>query len=241
MRRFFCQELAAAGAQVTLCPAESRHLSQVLRGRVGDSILLLDGKGKLAEASISHIDKRAVRCEVRRLETLPAPRPELSIFVAPPRGKAMGRLVRQATELGAARIVPILCARSVARPDAANWDGEAREACKQSANPYCPAIESPHSLSDALQRWPLPGYVATVPRQATSSPPTPAHECGLWVGPEGGFTDAEQEQLLAAGLHPLVIGPWVLRVETALVACAAWIRSSAGVPTSVQTSDRPRN
>lgn len=223
MRRFFCQDIPAPGETATLDAAESRHLSQVLRGRSGDRILLLDGRGQIAEAQIVQGDKRAALCEVLNCWLLALPSIGLSIFVAPPRGKAMGRLVRQATELGAARIVPILCERSVARPDSGNWEAEAREACKQSGNPFLPSIESPIALEAALERWPLPGYVATVPRHGAADPPPPIADSALWIGPEGGFTDGEQDRLLASGLHSLIIGPWILRVETALVSCAAWI------------------
>jgi 16S rRNA (uracil1498-N3)-methyltransferase len=226
LRRFFCQQLRGESV-VTLSDAESRHLCQVNRGRDGDRVILLDGAGAIAEATIELANKRATVCRIDDCEIVPEPSRKLSVFVAPPRGKAMGRLVRQATELGAMQIVPILCDHSVARPDEKaqnSWQAEAREACKQSGNPFCPRIEAPIALTDALTRWPIPGYVATVPRE---QPPAPTAlgdgACSLWIGPEGGFSDEEQADLLDSGLQPLVIGDWVLRVETALVACAGWI------------------
>jgi 16S rRNA (uracil1498-N3)-methyltransferase len=227
LRRFFCQTLD--DESVSLSASESRHLCQVLRARCGDRIILLDGRGKVAQATLYSVSKRTVLCRIDRCETLPAPSPTLSVFVATPRGKAMGRLVRQATELGVAQIVPILCENSVARPDAktcATWESEGREACKQSGNPYLPQIEAPIALSDALARWPIPGFVATAPRHASGAHPASdiGDACSLWIGPEGGFSDSEQDALLGSGLTPLLIGNWVLRVETALVACAGWIR-----------------
>lgn len=230
-RRFICQDLSATGACVTLDKQESHHLRTVLRAQPGESLILLDGQGTIAQAMIDESTspgrRGAVICRLLERQTLPPPSPRLSLYVAPPRHKQMSQLVRQATELGVWRICPILTDYSVSKPDAssvAGWEQDASEACKQSGNPYLPTIDPPRSLAEAVADAPSAGYIGWVPadgRADLAKPPEAAAELGVWVGPEGGFSEAEACQLQAAGMKPLAVGRWTLRVETAVVALLA--------------------
>lgn len=227
MRRFFLDPLPpTAPATLTLDDAESHHLRTVLRARVGELIGLLDGHGGRGEAELVDLGGRrgAATVRLRRVEHLALPSVRLVLYVAPPRNKLMDQVVKQATELGVAEIRPILTERAVAHPDRdalAGWQADAREACKQSGNPWLPLIAPPEKLAAVLAPGPCPGYIGRMdggdPAPGTGSP---AHDgrIALWIGPEGGFTDAEVEAIAAAGAAPLRLGPWILRVETAVVA-----------------------
>jgi 16S rRNA (uracil1498-N3)-methyltransferase len=146
----------------------------------------------------------------------------------------MDQLLRQCAEVGIWRITPVSTAREVAksgRDDVPErWCQHLVEGCKQAHNPFLPAIESTRSLANALstagdhaERWygavPIPGEPLPAP---STVPPNPAGGDIAWlVGPEGGFTPAEDETIRAAGFQALSLGPWVLRVETAAIVGAA--------------------
>ena len=174
------------------------------------------------------------RVEIRRVWP-PAPHP-IHLLVAPPRAKLMGQVVRQATELGVWRLTPVLCAYSVARPDAeggglAHWRGETVAAAKQSGNPFLPQLDEPLTFADALVAAPGPGiFGAPVTTGGGGSFTLPAVSANLpvWIGPEGGFNEVETTALLAAGHRPLALGRWVLRVETAVTAMLGHLNGLLG-------------
>ncbi len=180
-----------------------------------------------------------VTCRIlSRSQSVP-PALQIQLYVAPPRAKLMGTVVRQATELGIWRITPVLCDYSVARPDGEavekNWKAEALAALKQSGNPFLPEIERPCRFADVLPKSPCQGVfgdlqqggVAAV-RQALGG----AGPVALWIGPEGGFSDREREALVAQGLLPVRLGQWILRVETAVPAMLGWLSAMAELGTA---------
>ena len=228
IRRFIVTEIPPAGSSVVLPPAEAMHAGKVLRSRCGDSVILLDGAGSWADAVVDSEGNtrrfEGMSCQVLRRVTAPSPEPFLRLYVAPPRAKLMGQVVRCATELGVARITPVLCDYGVARPGAdavSGWCEDAIVAVKQSGNPWVPQIDVPLSLAEALRLRAEPGLFGAV------SPPTAGGEvassvahgaCGIWVGPEGGFSPAEDTLLRDSALTALTVPGWILRVETAVPA-----------------------
>lgn len=241
-RRFFCDDIPEEGQIARLAAAESTHLVQVLRGRAGDELTLLDGKGMVARGRLLPWDggqkPKQIDCVVSERRLMPPQRLRCTLFISPPRQKGMAQIVRQTVELGVAEIVPVLAENSVARPDVdavANWSAAAREACKQSGNPYLPTIHEPLSFAAALRETRAPGFVGyaasgneanSIEQQEVSAMPASLRQLqgeriDLWIGPEGGFTADEIAAIIAKGIIPMAIGPYTLRVETAVVACLA--------------------
>jgi len=227
VRRFIVASVPEEGAEVTLEGPEARHAGTVLRLRCGDRLELLDGAGVRAEAVLTATGtgRRAdgVRCRVVRRDGCPEPALSLRLYIAPPRSGVMGDVVRSATELGVRRITPILCRFGVSRPDPGARDGWRRDASmalKQSGNAFLPVLDAPCTFADALRDAPEAGVFGAVPR---SGPAAVAGRSwgavvGIWVGPEGGFCGEEEAALLGRGMVPMTVGPWVLRVETAVAA-----------------------
>lgn len=230
--RFFVPEIPDAGDMVILSRKESVHARKVLRLGESDSVVLLDGCGTTADAVVheGHGGSRDgdVRCLVSEKRVDPLPLLRLHLLVAPPRSKKMRQVVRIATELGVWRITPIVCTYSVSRPGrgscSESWRRESIAALKQSGNPRLPRIASACDFRDAISCGPAKGYFGSAPSGAGAREPSdfcPASgicELALWIGPEGGFSEAEEELLLGAGYCPLTIGSWTLRVETAVPA-----------------------
>ena len=135
-----------------------------------------------------------------------------------------------ATQLGMTRFTPLDCARSVVKAGAnspARWRKICLEACKQSRRLYLPAIEAGSTVHAVVRRAATEGsqvWLADPAAQAvsvTAALNQQANDVTLLVGPEGGFTQTEMEQAVAAGARLLTLGASILRIETAAVALVA--------------------
>jgi 16S rRNA (uracil1498-N3)-methyltransferase len=230
--RFFVDTPITAD-RVTLSGPEAHHLARVMRAEVGDRVTLFDGGGCEFAAEIESISKSHVelvvhqRREVNRELSVP-----FTLAVALPKGDRQRWLVEKAVELGVSELIPLETRRGVAQPSASALDRLRRtviEASKQCGRNRLLEIAAP-------QLWQT--FVATVKPDALrivahlgglklrTAWPTdatlPAHGVLAAIGPEGGFTEEEIAQAVTMGWQAVDLGPRTLRVETAVVALAAW-------------------
>lgn len=221
MPRFRFEKLTSfrPGDPIELEYAERNHLFRILRIRKGERVTLIDGSGGFGNAVVE--DRNILRLET--LETAVFPARKITLYIAPPRRQKFDQILREATELGVFRIVPILCERAVAQPDA---DTPARrrdllfEACKQSGNLFLPELSAPvpfsAAIAEAKEHCEIRFFGS--PYENENGGGRLPDTVGFFVGPEGGFTEREEDALRGAGALPLRIGPWILRVETAAAA-----------------------
>jgi 16S rRNA (uracil1498-N3)-methyltransferase len=212
---------------------EARHLARVLRAEVGQQYEICDNRSVwLAEIT----EARPALVVFRVLEPLPAPTlaPRLTLCAALVKFDRFEWMVEKATELGAARILPVEAARSerglfeASRKRSERWEKIARESCQQSRRGAAPEILPAARFAQALvcaaryryflEEQTAPPLTAALPLEKFSE-----DEVAFLVGPEGGWTDAEREQASAAGWQPVSLGPLVLRAETAALAALAVI------------------
>lgn len=222
MHRFFYEKLSSVSEKesVSLSGGEAAHLFKILRARPGEIVGLLDGNGRVAEAEVIQ-DKKL---EIKTVRTVPIPEKRIHLFLTPPRRQKMDQALRQLTELGAWSITPVICERSVVQLDGPSaperWMELLRESCKQSGNPFLPQLFAPVSMTDAVRA--AAERCRTVfygdPRENPGDAVPLTGDIGLFIGPEGGFSPAELELLGQSSFHPLRIGNWILRVETAAAA-----------------------
>ena len=213
-----------AGALVTLDDEDAHH-AEVRRGREGEAVELLDGRGGIGTATLARAAKQWTAL-VSVTRTLPTPPPLVLALGAGDRDRFLS-VVQQGSELGITRIMPVETERSrqvETRLRSAGVDKarrRAREACKQSGNPWLPIIEDVTPLTElSLRGGDLRWFVGDP--AGAPLPVLRADEPVGWViGPEGGFTVAEEgwlrEHLAGAGVW---FGPHILRFETAAVAAA---------------------
>ncbi len=230
MHRFFYKNLknTPAGSVVSLDKEEAAHLFRILRAREGDRIGLLDGEGRSADAAV--LKNQELRIE--KTEEVPCPAKRIHLYLAPPRKQKMDQLLKQAAELGVWSITPVLCERSVSIPDGANvlrhWTELLQEACKQSGNVFLPQITMPVKFADAVKSAnELCTEVFFGDPAESGCRRELSGDIGLFVGPEGGFSPAEDAVLHENNFSPLRIGSWILRVETAAVAGIAVLTAGA--------------
>jgi len=224
--RFFV-ERPITGSTAELADAEAQHLARVMRAAVGDEIVLFDGSGAQFTAKVARIGKAAVALDIlERNEVNCEPRVELTLAVALPKGERQKWLVEKLTELGAARLVPLLTERGVAQPvDAAllRLRRAVIEASKQCGRnrlmEIAPPREAMEYFAAEAQGMKL---IAEPGREQLGSLAEGVTRLVCAIGPEGGFTPAELKAALENKWRPVSLGRSILRIETAAIAIAAW-------------------
>lgn len=226
--RFF---LAAppSGDRAVLEGDEARHLTRVLRAKVGDMVSLFDGSGHEWPARVASIGRDRVELDTGAPTTDPLPVDiPVTLAVALPKGDRQKWMVEKLTELGAARLVPLETTRGVAEATAsakARLERVAIEACKQCGRNALMEIAPGRPLTSLLAERSgdaciLIAHPGGLPLdEAVSRSGTP--EVIALVGPEGGFTDEELAAAEQAGAIRVSLGKHILRVETAAIALAA--------------------
>lgn len=240
--RLYVHGALQPGADVPLPDASAAHALRVLRLGAGDEVVLFNGDGREYAARLLAGDARRPQA---RVEAVAAPAREsplrVTLLQALARGDKMDWIVQKATELGVARIAPVVTARSEVRldgPRAArrleHWQAIAISACEQCGRNTLPVIDAPGALashaaargdSGPALRWMLCPGAATRLRDRRV-PPNAAIE--IAVGPEGGFDDDDLAALHAQGFEALALGPRVLRTETAGLAALAALQALHG-------------
>ncbi|MFN0018171.1 MAG: RsmE family RNA methyltransferase [Pirellulaceae bacterium] len=227
--RFFVEH-PITGSSAELVDAEAQHLSRVMRAAVGDEVVLFDGSGAQFTAKVARIAKTAVTLEIlERREVNCEPRVELTLAVALPKGERQKWLVEKLTELGAARLMPLITERGVAQPvDAAlaRLSRAVIEASKQCGRNRLMEIAPPRS---AVEFFALLGTADSGPHllaepggESLGTLPITTRQLTCAIGPEGGFTPSELKAALENQWRPVSMGTSILRIETAAIAIAAW-------------------
>ncbi|MEO7148998.1 MAG: 16S rRNA (uracil(1498)-N(3))-methyltransferase [Rhodanobacteraceae bacterium] len=239
--RIYIDHVLAAGDEIALPAQAATHAVRVLRLRAGDALTLFNGDGCDYDAELVLASPRDVRARIldgRRAETEPLLRITLAQALA--RGEKMDWIVQKATELGVARIVPLVTERSEVRLDAArvdqrvaHWRAVGIGACEQSGRACLPDISAPQSLETwlaSVERSDDAIRLALLPAGEISPHDLDTLTNGaiLAVGPEGGFGERDIVALRAAGFHGLKLGPRVLRTETASIAAIAVLQTLHG-------------
>jgi 16S rRNA (uracil1498-N3)-methyltransferase len=215
------------GSKAVLTGDEARHLARVLRAAVGDEVTLFDGRGHSWPARVAVLGRDTVELETGAARVEPAGDTALTLAVALPKGERQKWLVEKLTELGVARLVPLVTERGVAEATSAALARLERgviEASKQCGRDTLMAIAAPASVAEIVAGK-VAGVIGLVADPTghpldTSGWPERAEVLGL-VGPEGGFSPGELAATDAAGWPRVALAAHVLRVETAAVALAA--------------------
>ena len=227
-----------AGAEVVLPEDVAAHLLRVLRLQVGDACVLFNGDGHDYDARITVIGKREARAEITAARHVDNESPlRITLLQGIARGEKMDWILQKATELGVARILPVTSERSEVKLDAqradkrlAHWRGIVVAACEQSGRAIVPDVAPPQSLAQAAGLRAGRGFILDPFAQASLSSIRDAslRECTIAIGPEGGWSPRDREQLVAAGYEGLKLGPRVLRTETAGIAAIAALQAACG-------------
>ena len=230
--RLFVRDALSEGGIVDLDPGQANYLGNVLRLSEGAELLTFDGRSGEWLARIAEAGKKRMTLAVERRTREPEEIPDVWLAFAPVKRAQTDWLVEKATELGAARLIPVMTQRTnTERVKLERLEAIAVEAAEQCGRTRLPDIAEPTTLKAFLEgrEASRPLYFADESggqRAADAFKPGPAL---ILVGPEGGFTNEERALIRAApSAIPISLGPRILRAETAALAALAAYMSVAG-------------
>ena len=229
-----------SGASVDLDEPTAHHVARVLRMRAGDALVLFDGTGGEHQASIASIERRAVRVAVGahdavEREALVAVRVVQGVSAA----DRMDYTVQKAVELGAFAIQPVLCERSVVRLDAAraasrveHWRRIVIATCEQCGRNRLPEMRPVIRVAEyCASPDPVGPRLLLTPeteRLLSDAAAEVRDAAVIAIGPEAGFSPAEEALFLGAGFVQARLGTRILRTETAAPAALAALLALKG-------------
>lgn len=230
--------IPAVGSLVELGGSEGKHAAQVRRMRVGEAIQLSNGNGLRVRGVVQGVADKSLTIEVTSVEQEAAPATNFTLIQALAKGDRDELAIQAATELGATAIVPWQAERSISRWDAAKaakgvqrWQIICDEAAKQSLRAFFPPVAQPQTTAGLVQAVSKYARVLVLDPTAgvgLSSVEIPAGSVAIVVGPEGGISPLELEQLEAAGAVRVRLGSEILRTSTAGVAAIAVLQAKLG-------------
>jgi len=230
--RLLVRSALGCGASVELDAAQANYLGNVLRLNPGAELLLFDGISGEWLARIADAGKKRMTLTVERRTREPETLPDVWLAFAPVKRQGTDWLVEKATELGAARLIPVMTQRTVAeRVKLDRLEAIAIEAAEQCGRTLLPDIEEPMTLTRLLAHRDALRTLYFADESGGEWAPdafTPGSSLIL-IGPEGGFTDEERGAIRAAPNSVAVsLGPRILRAETAALAALAAYMAVAG-------------
>ena len=239
MPRFYCPQPMAVGETITL-PDQVAHHAWVVRLLAGAALTLFNGDGGEYAAELAELGKKSATARVIAF----VPREcelayEITLAQALPEAAKMDWIIEKAVELGVAAIQPLAAQRCVVRLSGeraekrqAHWQAVIVAASEQSGRNRLARLSPLNNFSDWVAQRDSQPRILLSPR-ATEPLPDWARRQGpqavtLLIGPEGGFTEQEEDAAVANGAIALSIGPRVLRTETAGIAAVAALNALWG-------------
>ncbi|MBA3835106.1 MAG: 16S rRNA (uracil(1498)-N(3))-methyltransferase [Sphingomonas sp.] len=232
LSRLFVRHSLGEGAHVELDPAQANYLANVMRLGEGAELLVFDGGSGEWLARIAEAAKKRMVLTVERRTREPETTPDVWLAFAPVKRTQTDWIVEKATELGAARLVPVITSRTIVdRVKLERLESIAIEAAEQCGRTRLPQIAEPLPLAKlgvALGEGRTLYFADETGGQPAASAFAPG-PAAILTGPEGGFTGEERSAIRAiAGAVPISLGPRILRAETAAVASLAIYMALAG-------------
>lgn len=246
LHRFFLDPSRIADGEIGFDEAASHQIAKVLRLRSGQQVVVLDDTGweyrvELATVHASEATGRVLESRVSNGE----PDVQITLYPALLKSQKFELAIQKSVELGVSRFVPVSCERTVVsvrepgreQSKLERWRRIIREAAEQAERGLLPPLEPPHSFGDACDRVSGPAIILWEQETDASLKQvllTLQDRYGdlaclsVFVGPEGGYTEAEYSHAAARGIVPVTLGPRVLRAETAAMAVVAAVMYHLG-------------
>ena len=239
MPRFYCSQPLAVGETIAL-PDTVAHHAFVLRLQEGAELCLFNGDGGQYLAHLASVDKRRATAVLKAFVARDVELPyQLTLAQALPEASKMDWIIEKAVEMGVAAVQPLAAQRCVVRlggeraeKKLAHWQGVIVAASEQSGRNRLARL----APVDDLYRWigqsDMHKRILLTPRATQSLPDWARHQppqaVSIMIGPEGGFTQQEEDAAIERGVLALSMGPRILRTETAGIAAVAALNALWG-------------
>jgi 16S rRNA (uracil1498-N3)-methyltransferase len=236
LTRLFVDQPLAAGAELTLGEDQSHLVANVLRAKPGDTVRLFNGRDGEWRGTIAALRKRAVTLKLDKQTAEQAGVPDIWLCLAPIKRTPLDYVTQKATELGVARIQPVITRRTIVeRVNTDRMKANAIEAAEQSGRLSVPEVGEPLSLDKLLASWDASRRMIFCDEAGEAPPAVQAMRdagAGPWgiiIGPEGGFDPDERSRLRQQSfVVPVSLGPRIMRADTAALAALALWQSTLG-------------
>lgn len=242
MYQFFVEpsQINVNDKRVIITGSDVNHIKNVLRMKAGEEISVSNGlDGKEYRCGILASEPDRILCELRFIKEagveLPA---KVYLFQGLPKADKMELIIQKAVELGVYQIIPVAAKRCVVKLDRKKadlklmrWQGIAEAAAKQSKRAVIPQVSEVLSFEQAVKtasdmdvRF-IPYELAEGMEKTRKliSGLKPDQSIAVFIGPEGGFEEAEIQEALVNGITPVTLGKRILRTETAGMTVLSWI------------------
>jgi len=231
--RFYSDSKLALGAKVKLSDSAAAHATRVLRMTEGDTLILFNGDGHDYTSKLISIKKNEVMAKVTAGQPVENEAPlNITLLQGISSGDRMDYTIQKAIELGVKHIQPIATERSVVKLNQQraakrlhHWQNIVSSACEQSGRAVVPTVAEPLNLGAWLAKNPNEAQcrilLNPVGAKRLSALTQPNNEIQLLIGAEGGLSPSEIESATTHGFQSIILGPRILRTETAALTAIA--------------------
>lgn len=230
MTRLFVEYSLNGKTELVLDEENSRYLSQVLRMKIDDEVVVVDSESMEYICSLSLINKKEVTLSINYSSENKTESPyEIALFQSVSKGERMDYTIQKTTELGVKEIYPVLSERVIVKISGKDvsgkidrWQKISLEAARQSHRGLVPKVKMPVDFDDALiyakNNFDLvlfPWEEESENGLKTALKEFTGKKIAIFVGPEGGYSSEEAEKAVDSGAKSVTLGPRILRTETA--------------------------
>lgn len=240
MYQFFVEPHQIYDKIVRIEGDDVNHIKNVLRMKIGEELSVSNGMdGKEYRCGIVSMDEECITCELRFVKEdgveLPS---EVYLFQGLPKADKMELIIQKAVELGVHAVIPVAAKRCVVKLDdkkakskITRWQGISEAAAKQSKRRIVPQIMDVMSFKEAIH-YSKDFEVKLIPYELAEdmsktkeiiSNLQPGQRIAIFIGPEGGFEEAEVQLAMENHVEPITLGKRILRTETAGFTMLSWI------------------
>lgn len=239
MYHFFVEPDQVKDAHIVVTGQDVNHIRNVLRMKPGEEVFISDGQGKTYFCVLEELDTEQVIARIEKEEAGDAElNASITLFQGLPKGDKMEWIIQKCVELGVHRIVPVKTRRTIVKLDdkkasskVKRWNSISEGAAKQSGRGMVPEVTDVISFAEALKQAKEMDVVVIPYEEATDMEKTrrilggvrPGQSVGIFIGPEGGFEEAEVEEAMKSGAASITLGRRILRTETAGMAVLAML------------------
>lgn len=241
MSRFFVDRENISETEVTILGDDVKHISKVLRLRVGDEILVSDKCKTDYTCTVSEISQGEIKAKIcAKSENTAEPPVYITLYQGLPKSDKMDYIVQKCVELGVSEITPVITKRVVGVPHDSEkkilrWQRIAEEAAKQCGRGIVPVINAPIDFKSAISEMCGNEALNLMPYECESEGKLKdtltsfnGKNINVLIGPEGGFEESEVTLARESGTSTVTLGPRILRTETAPLAVISAIMYACG-------------
>ena len=242
MHQFFVspEQIRESDRCVIILGPDVNHMKNVLRMKPGEELSVSNGRdGREYRSAIQNVEEDRIICELRFIKEDNVELPSrVHLFQALPKADKMELVIQKAVELGACRIIPVAAKRCVVKLEEkkaasklVRWQGIAEAAAKQSRRAVIPQVTGVSTFAQAVKSA-VSMDVKLIPYELAQDMAhtrelmekiKPGQEIAVFIGPEGGFEEAEIRLALENGVEPITLGKRILRTETAGMTVLSWL------------------